>query len=70
MEVPWITAETWIASGTRFSVRADLSEVLAKHGPGVYTVLVWGNLDGEFVTISRYSIFHEADAPDGYVQHH
>jgi len=69
MTVPWITTESWVASGDAFSVRADLSDVLAKHGAGVYTVLVWGNLDGEFVTISRYSIFHGADPPDGYAQH-
>ena len=67
--VPWITAETWIASGTQFAVRADLSAVLAERGPGVYTVLVWGPIDGEFVTISRFSIFHEVDAPAGYREH-
>ncbi len=69
MTVPWVTAETWVANETLFTVRADLTDVLTKHGPGVYTVLVWGTLDGEFVTISRYSIFHEADPPEGYAQH-
>ncbi len=69
MTVPWVTAEAWTATGQRFFVRANLSEVLAEHGAGVYTVLVWANLDGEVVPISRYSIFHEADPPEGYAQH-
>ena len=69
LTVPWITAEEWTASGQAFSLKADISEVVAEHGAGVYTVLVWGNIDGDFVLISRYSIFHEAEPPEGYVQH-
>lgn len=67
--VPWITAEAWMASEHAFSVRADLSEVLARHGPGVYTILVWGPIEGELATISQYSIFHEAEPPEGYLEH-
>ncbi len=69
LTVPWITAEEWTARGQAFSLKADISEVVAERGAGVYTVLVWGNIDGEFVLISRYSIFHEAEPPEGYVQH-
>ena len=67
--VPWITAEEWTVKAGSFALRADLSDVLAQHGPGVYTVVAWGNIAGEFVTISRYSIFHEVEPPEGYLQH-
>ena len=64
--VPWITASEWTASGTNFSVAADISELLTKYGPGVYTILLWGKVDGEDVPISEYSIFYEVVPPDTY----
>ena len=64
--VPWVTATEWEARGGDFSVRADLSDVLEKHGPGVYTIAVWGNSDGEDVVISKYAIFYEITPPDTY----
>ena len=64
--VPWITASEWTARGTDFSVTADISRLLSEYGPGVYTVLLWGEMDGEDVPVSQYSIFHEAKAPDTY----
>ena len=39
---PWVTASHWAVTGERFVVKADLSEVMDEHGPGVYTVVVWG----------------------------
>ena len=60
--VPWVTADTWTASGQRFAVKADLSDVLAEHGPGVYTITLWGRIRAEDVIISAYSIFVETDA--------
>ena len=69
LTVPWITAEEWTATGHSFSLKADIADVVTEHGPGVYTVLVWGRIGDEFVLISRYSIFHEAEPPEGYVQH-
>ena len=65
---PWVTAIEWVANGADFSVRADLSKVLADNGPGVYTVIVWGWLPaaGEKIIISEYSIFHEVTPPDTY----
>ena len=51
------------------SVRADLSALLAERGPGVYTLAMWGAIDGEFVMISRFSLFHDVDPPPGYLQH-
>ena len=64
--VPWITALQWTARGDRFSVRADISELLANHGDGVYTVIVWGNIDGDRLIISQYSIFHGVVPPETY----
>lgn len=64
--VPWITAQTWTDKGKEFSIVADLSEVLAKHGDGVYTLVVWGGIDGEDSVISEYSIFHGVTPPDSY----
>ena len=64
--VPWITASEWVARGTEFSIEADVSDLLAKHGPGVYTVLLWGVIGGEDVPFSRYSIFHRVEPPGSY----
>ena len=57
--VPWITAQEWTAKGESFSVKADIGELLAQHGEGVYTLTVQGRIDGEYLTISKYSIFYE-----------
>ena len=64
--VPQITASKWRVSSSGFSVEADLNDVLGVHGPGVYTVLLWGTLGGETEVISEYSIFHQVPAPSGY----
>ena len=64
--VPWITAQKWTDNGKEFSIEADLSDVLAKHGDGVYSVVVWGGINGEDAVISEYSIFHGVTPPDTY----
>ena len=64
--VPWITALEWTTSADAFAVRADISDLLARHGDGVYSITVWGVIDGEDVVISRYSIFHGVTPPDTY----
>ena len=64
--VPWITASEWTARGTDFSVTADISHILAEYGPGVYTVMLWGEIGGEDVPVSQYSIFYEVEPPDTY----
>ncbi len=55
--VPWITASLWTAGEDGFAMSADISRVLREHGSGVYTVVVWGVIDGERVPISRYSMW-------------
>ena len=61
-----VTASTWRISGTDFKLTADLDPILLNHGPGVYTVVLWGTVDGEFDIISEYSIFHDIPRPGGY----
>ena len=51
--VPWVTASEWTARGEVFSMAADLGDLLAKHGKGVYSLIVWGNIGGEDVVISE-----------------
>ena len=64
--VPWITAEKWDSVGASFAVRANISDILQKNGSGVYTVMLWGEVDGEDTVISQYSIFHDTTPPTDY----
>jgi uncharacterized protein YkwD len=64
--VPWITASKWTARGADFAVSADIGKLLSRRGPGVYTVVLWGKLEGEDAPVSEYSIFHEVEPPDTY----
>ena len=58
--VPWVDAD-WKVQETSFDVRANVMKVLAKHGDGVYTVVMWGTIKGETAIISQYSIFFPRD---------
>lgn len=58
-QVPWVTASLWQVAGEQFNIRADVSEVLKNHGPGVYTMHIWGENDGEKIVLSNYSVFYE-----------
>ena len=64
--VPWITASEWTASGTSFAVKADIREILNRHGDGIYTVMLWGDMGRAREVISQYSIFHGVTPPDTY----
>ena len=68
--VPWITASVWTARGSGFSVTADIRGLLSDYGPGVYTVLLWGEMGGDDEPVSEYSIFYEVDPPDTYNPDH
>ena len=62
-----ITAKKWETSGIGgFDVQADVGALLEEHGPGVYTIYVFGELDGETTILSEYSIFHGTEPPAGY----
>ena len=64
--VPWVDARIFRVNGGAFDVEADLERVLARHGAGVYSVVVWGLIDGRDEVISEYSIFHGVKPPDTY----
>ena len=64
--VPWITASGWEVQGNSFTVTANLSEVVGRHGNGLYKIVVWGELNGENVGISEYVIFHGVQRPATY----
>ena len=64
--VPWVTAREWTARGESFAVKADIGDLLARYGKGVYSLIVWGNIGGDRVVISEYSIFHDITPPDTY----
>ena len=67
VEGQWITPWIWNVARHSFNVEADLSPLLGIHGPGVYTILVWGSVDGEEgVVISTYSMFYQVMPPDTY----
>ncbi len=52
-----VVATTWdIESDGLFSIKADVSLIL-NTGNGVYTVVLWVDIGGEYVGISNYSIF-------------
>ena len=54
-----VIAGTWdIKSEGLFTIEADVSPIL-EEGKGVYTVVVWVETNGEFVAISKYSLFLE-----------
>ena len=66
LRVPWITAFEMTARDQSFSVTADLVGLLNEHGDGVYTVIIWGSIDGEVIVISQYSMFYGSAAPENY----
>ena len=66
--VPGIIVSRWKTDGTELWVEADVSKVLQAHGPGVYTVMIWGYIDGEVGVVSEYSLFYEIERPVGYEQ--
>ena len=53
-------------NGDRFSVEADVEQVLKDHGPGVYQVILFAVVEGEVEPISEYPIFHEIPRPTEY----
>ena len=66
--VPIHIASEWSISESDFTVEADIGTVLQEHGPGVYTIMVWGTASGEYVAIAEQSIFYETDPPETYRQ--
>ena len=61
--VPYHEATEWTISGDDFTVRADIRSILERHGPGVYTIAVWGVMGGQNIPIGEYSVFYGIDPP-------
>ena len=57
LTLPSITATKWCVTSDSFAVSADISDLLTQHGDGVYTIVLWAEINGEDVPISEYSIF-------------
>jgi len=52
-----VVATTWETnSDGLFTIKADISKML-EVGEGVYTIVVWVEANGEFISVSNYSIF-------------
>ena len=54
---PWITAGEWVIDGDNFSMTADIARLLDAYGDGVYSIVLWGEINGKQVPVSEYSIF-------------
>ena len=61
--VPWTVAETLELSDAAFGVKADISEIVDERGPGVYTVVIWGDNAGELIPLTNYSVFVDTQPP-------
>ena len=62
-----IVADRLDITKSAFDIRADLTTVLKEHGPGIYTVLLWGkpNHMWEPTPLSEQSLFWLIDPPKG-----
>ena len=56
-EVALVVPQNWFTTRDSFEFTADISDLLNQHGDGVYTIVLWGEINGEDVPISEYSIF-------------
>lgn len=56
---PWITSSVEALPIGGYHVITDLSEQIAQFGPGVYTLAMWADVNGESAQVAEYSIFVE-----------
>ena len=68
-----ITSERMNITSNSFNIRADLTHVLREHGPGIYTITIWGQPEQmtEPTPLSEQSIFWLTPTPEGspYIAH-
>ena len=56
-EATYVHASKWyVSSSGEFEVVANIKPLL-KYGKGVYTVIIWAKINGEYVDLTSYSIF-------------
>ena len=62
-----VAAKTLERSDEAIRVEANLKEVLEFHGPGIYSIVIWGipNHMNENLVLSEYSIFWQVEPPEG-----
>ena len=65
LQVRRLGAAKYRISEDAFDIEADLNQVLQKHGPGIYTVTLWGQPDHmkERTPISDQAIFWKTEPP-------
>lgn len=56
VDVALVTADIWQAEAGLFRIEADLNRVIQTHGPGIYSMILWGEVDGESVALTTYAI--------------
>ncbi len=54
-----ILPDIWHVDPDGFAVQVDVSRLLTAFGPGVYTILLWGQVQGTPFPISEYAVFIE-----------
>ena len=64
--VQWVTASKWEVQGDSFTVEADLSGIVGRHGGGLDKITIWGEFNGEDIGISEYVIFNGIQRPTTY----
>ena len=57
--VPWLTSDVQPLPTGGYHVITDLSAQIAQFGPGVYSLAIWAEIDGESAQVANYSIFVE-----------
>ena len=61
---PWIETFAFDIKEHSFDISVNLEDVASE--PGIYTIMLWGIVDGYSVPVAEYSIFHQTDAPTAY----
>lgn len=56
VDVTLVAADIWQAEAGLFRIEADLNRVVQTHGPGIYSMILWGEVDGEAVALTTYAI--------------
>ena len=64
--VPYLTTGEWDVTSSIFRVVADVSDVTAQRGPGVYTLVLWADLEDDNAIVGRYSVFYGVTPPTTY----
>ena len=64
--IPWLDASVWNVRSDSFDVRVNVKTILRTHGPGVYSVVLWANVEGKQELVGEYSIFYKTEPPVEY----